>query len=129
MIWQSSLVLLCEILCEQSSLNRSVVTPHRTAWRRSHPAISRWTAGHEGLRGSGRGGKRGTGATATELAASLAPLQPDQQTVGEHDRHSRPVEARPPPALVVIPTPLSLGRCMKLLHRLPAMCLARQRLQ
>src|ERR671914_1233159 len=110
-------------------MNRSVVTHQRTAWRRSHRATSRWIAGSECLRGSGRGGKRGTGATTTGLAVPLAQFQPDQKAVGEHDRHGMPVEARPEATLIVIPPQLSLGLFMKLLHRIPAMRIARQLLQ
>jgi hypothetical protein len=83
-------------------MHRSVVTHQRTAWRRRHRATSRWIAGRECLRGAGRGGTRGPGATATGLAAALAPLQPDQKPVGEPDRHGMPMAARPEAALGVI---------------------------
>src|SRR5918911_4256958 len=109
-------------------MNRSVVTPHRTAWRRRHRATARWLAGREGLRGSGRGGTRGRGATATGWAAAVAPRQPAQHTVGAPDRPGRPVAARPEATPVVIPPQLALGLCLTRLPRLPARRLARHRL-
>jgi hypothetical protein len=93
-------------------MNRSVVTPHWTAWWRSHRAPSRWTAGSGCLRGSGRGGKRGTRATSGGLAAALAQLQPDQEAVGQHHRDGMPVEARPQPPLGLVPPQFPVGFLM-----------------
>src|SRR5919201_913580 len=110
-------------------MNRSVVTHHCPAWWRNHRATSRWTAGSECLRRSGRGGKRVAGAPPALLAAALPPLQPDQNTVGQYHRDRLPVEARPHPPLVLVPTQVPFGRLMELLHGMPPVGIARQLFQ
>src|ERR671937_2858824 len=110
-------------------MNRSVVTHHCTAWWRNHRATWRWTAGSECLRRSGRGGKRVAWATPARLAAALPPLQPDQKTVGQHHRDRMPVEARPQPPLVLVPTQFPFGLLMELLHDMPPVGIARQLFQ
>jgi hypothetical protein len=116
-----SLVLLCYNLREQSSMNRSVVTHHWTAWWRSHRATSRWIAGNVRRRRSGRGGKRIAGATAPSRSAPLAQLQPHQKAIGQHRRDRVAMEAGPQAALVLVPAALALGLLMALLDRVAAM--------
>src|SRR5262247_3180972 len=102
-------------------MNQSVVTHHCTAWWRSHRATSRWTAGNECLRGSGRGGKGVTWATSAWRAAPLLQLQPDQKAVGQHHRDGVPMKAGPQASLVLIPSHFSFGLLMELLDGIPSM--------
>src|SRR5215831_754436 len=102
-------------------MNRSVVTHHGTAWWRNHRATSRWTAGSECLRRSGRGGKRVAWATPARLAAALPQLQPDQNTRGQHHGDGMPMDTSPQAALVLIPAEFALGLFMTLLDRMPPM--------
>jgi hypothetical protein len=102
-------------------MKRSVVIHQSTAWCRSHPATSRWTAGSVWRRAVGRGGHRGASATLPRATTPLPPLQPDQNAVGQHHRDSVPMKARPQAPLVLVPAPLPLGFCMKRLDRMPPM--------
>src|SRR5687768_16316143 len=102
-------------------MNRSVVTPHGTAVWRNHRATSRWTAGSDRRHGAGGGGKRGAGVTWAGLAAALAPLQPDQNTVGPHHRGRVPVEAGPAAHLIVVPAHVPLGFLRARLDGIPSM--------
>jgi hypothetical protein len=103
---------------------RSVGTPHWTAWWRSHRAPSRWSAGSVCRRRSGRGGKRGAGATSTARSAPLAPRHPDHEAGGPHDRDRLPGEARPPPPLILLPAHLTWGLFMARRDGVPPMGLA-----
>jgi hypothetical protein len=64
-------------------------------------------------RRSSRGRKRVAWATPAWLVVPLVPLQPDQKTVGQHDRHRMPVEPGPQAPLVVIPAQLPLVLLME----------------
>src|SRR5918996_4652794 len=100
-------------------MNRSVVIHHWTAGWRSHWATSRWLAGSGRRRRSGRGGKRVAGAAAASRFVPLAQLQPDQEAVGQHDRHGMPVKAWPQPPLILIPAHFTFGLFMELLDGIP----------
>lgn len=84
-------------------MNRSVVTHHSTAWCRNHSATSRCMAGSVLRRDFGRGGKKLASATLALGAAPLLQVQPDQEAVGQHHGDRVPMEARPQPALVLVP--------------------------
>jgi hypothetical protein len=110
-------------------MNRSVVIHHSSAWWRSQRATSRWTAGSVPRCRSGRGGKRVAWATPSGMVLSLPQLLPQQKAVGQHGADGMPVETRPPPPLVLVPTPFPLGLFMELLHRVAAMGHVHQLLQ
>src|SRR3954467_13700833 len=52
---------------------------------------------------------------------SSSPLVPHQEAVRQHDGHRMAVEARPQPALVLVPPQQPLGLLMILLHPVPPM--------
>src|SRR5579883_2887422 len=96
---------------------------------RSQSPISRWTAGSDSRRRSRRGGKSPPRATRAGLFLPLSPFLPHQEAVGQHHAHRMAVEARPQPALVLIPAQEPLGLLMGLLHPVPAMGVFHQPLQ
>src|SRR3972149_3625365 len=90
-----------------SSHNRS------TTWR--------WTSASERRRRSGRGGKSPAGPTPVDDLLPLAPLQPNQEAVAEHNQGRIAMNALPQPALVLIPAQQALGFFMELLDPVAAM--------
>src|SRR5207302_6518441 len=90
------------------------------ASRRSQSLICRCTAGSGRRRRSGRGGKSPPRTSRAGSRLSLMPLLPDQKTVRQHHAHRMAVEARPVPALVLVPPEQFLGFLMKLLHPVPS---------
>src|SRR5262249_5870992 len=107
-------------------MNASVVTHQHTAWWRSHRTTSRRTAGSVCRHRSGRGGKRLPRTSAPTHHPSLAQFQPHEKAVGQHHRAGMAVEARPQPALILIPPQFPLGLLMKLLNGMPAVSIADQ---
>src|SRR5262245_38965091 len=108
-------------------MNRSVVTHQRTAWWRSHRATSRCTAGKVWRRGFGRGGARVACATPPRVMPLLPHRQPDQNAIGQHDRHGMPMKPPPQAALILVPAQLALGLCVELCNRMPPMGIPSQR--
>src|SRR5262252_7735377 len=106
---------------EHSSMNRSVVIHHNTAWWRSQLATSRCTSGSARRQRSGRGGKRVAWATPFGMLVALSKLKPDQKTQGQHHCHRMSVKARPQPTLILIPTQLPFGFFMALLNGMTTM--------
>src|SRR3990172_6587279 len=88
---------------------------------RSHSPSWRWMAGSEQRRRSGRGGKSRAGSAAGWELRTLAPLQPNQERVREHDQHGSAMKPRPQTTLIVIPTEFPFGFFMELLDPIPAM--------
>lgn len=115
------LVLLCQNLREQISMNRSVVIHHSTAWCRSHWTTSRCTGGRVLRWVFGQGGKRVASGTLSCVTVSLPKPQPDQKGIGPHDRHGMPVKSRPQLPLVLIPAQFILGLLTKRLNRITPM--------
>src|SRR5215472_7030248 len=99
------------------------------ASRRSQSPISRWTSGSDIRRRSGRGGKSPPRATREGSFLPLLPFLPHQEAVGQHHAHRMAVEARPQPALVLVPAQQPLGFLMVLLHPVPTMGVFHQALE
>jgi hypothetical protein len=81
-------------------------------------SMDRWSHPPMAIRLRGKTGRR---ATEMCVTATVSPLQPHQKAVGQHDRHCMAMEARPAPALVLIPAHLSFNFPMEQLDRIPAM--------
>src|SRR5262245_6823098 len=107
----------------------SCSTNSSAASQRSQSQIRRWISGSDTLRRSRRGGKSPPGSPPPGLLLPLLPLLPHQEAVRQHHRHRVPVEARPQPPLVLIPTQQFLGLFVVLLHPVPPVRVAHQRLQ
>jgi len=77
------LVLLCQFNMGSEGLSMNHARMGRS---RSHSPTWRWMAGSEQRRRSGRGGKSRAGSAAGWELLTLAPRQPNQERVQEHDR-------------------------------------------
>jgi hypothetical protein len=69
------------------------------------------------------------GAPPAARGSALVQLQPDQKAVGQHHGSGMAVEARPQPALIVLPAQLPCGLFLELFDRIATMCIARQLFQ
>src|SRR5713226_900289 len=85
------------------------------AFARKRSTTWRWMDASERRRLSGRGGKGSARASALRLSLALTPLQPDQETVTEHDQVRIAMKAMPQASLVLIPAEQTLGLFVKLL--------------
>ena len=86
---------------------------------RSQSQIWRCTSGSDTRRRSGRGGKSPPRSSRAGSLLPLLPLLPDQEAVRQHHAHRVPVEARPQPALILVPAQQPLGLLVVLLHPVP----------
>src|SRR5262249_22230620 len=108
-----------------SSCNSNSTAP----WRRSQSQICRCTSGSDTRRRSLRGGKSPPGTAPAGLLRAPVELLPDQEAVGQHHTHPAAVEAPPQPPPVLVPATQPLGLLVVLLHPVPPVRVAHQRLQ
>src|SRR5512142_1937431 len=99
-------------------MNSSAPTS-RIASRHSQSITWRCTSGSETRRRSGRGGKRPACPSTPAPLLSLLPLLSDQEAVGQHHTDRMPMESRPQPPLVLVPTQQTLGLLVVSLHPVP----------
>src|ERR1700739_1367816 len=92
----------------------------RRAARRSHSLTRRWSSGSGTRRRSGRGGKSGPRPAAQLASLALAPFQPHQKTIAQHDGDGVAMKAIPAPPLILLPAQLGFGCLMILLDPVAA---------
>src|SRR5512135_807193 len=99
------------------------------AARRSQSQTWRWTSGSDNRRRSGRGGKSPPRSSRAGSFLPALPLLPDQEAVRQHHAHRMPMEALPPPALILVPAQQPLGLFVILLHPVSPVRVLHQPLQ